>query len=423
MTEFDFFVPDVVKEALGDTELRQLIQAESKIFLDTTFNEPESTVSTANLQALNAYAATNTDSYTLTNDINLGDLSNAAQIIFTGETQKDAIRRGDHKLIDTLKKSQSNDLKPCMDHISKHGENAFVEAINDSDGKHYYICPSDIGYVWVMPQSVEPQKQSAGTSGVLANDVQTKATVSVGSYAKNTNWMGISMKTIYNIPSRGLGQRDWFLRGESGWERAVAAAAADAAAGGLMADAAIATIVGAVGALAAGVLAAIVILYLVDLFHRSYGLTLNIYNWDKSGGWNVNDWFSDNSKINDDANTGGTGQFRAAKLDKVEDSFKGPDGFPIRTTSDLASYGTYTFSNGFYLKYVVHRFKDNEIGLQGNIKNNMESYYKSSWAPPQSFTTESAIEGTGVPIKGITYALSGADERLYTFDVHIGVKQ
>lgn len=319
-------------------------QAESKIFLDTTFNAPESTVSTANLQALNAYVATNTDSYTLANDINLGDLSNAAQIIFTGETQKDAIRRGDHKLIDTLKKSQSNDLKPCMDHISKHGEKAFVEAINDSDGKHYYICPSDTGYVWVMPQSVEPQKQSAGTSGLLANDVQTKATVSVGSYAKNTNWMGISMKTIYNIPSevsasaigffvarvvgKFVAERAAGIIFRIALQRAVAAAAADAAAGGLMADAAIATMVGAVGALAAGVLAAIVILYLVDLFHRSYGLTLNIYNWDRSGGWNVNDWFSDNSKINDDANTGGTGQFRAAKLDKVEGK-SSSDLFPL----------------------------------------------------------------------------------------------
>ncbi|KAI0008851.1 hypothetical protein F4779DRAFT_585533 [Xylariaceae sp. FL0662B] len=211
-----------------------------------------------------------------------------------------------------------------------------------------------------------------------------------------------------------------------------------------MAHAAAANIVGGVVAGLVMIVAALVVMYIIDFIHRSYGLTLNIYNWDVSNGWSVVDWYSDNADINDPNNTGGTGQFKVANLPQVTNSCKGPDGFPIYTVDSIANYGTYTYANdnewleglgvcmkvqnmndpstGFYLKYVVHRFKDNEIGLQGNIKNSMDDYYNGGWAPTDSYTVDSSIDGLGIPIKGITYSLSGEDSHLYSFDIHIGFK-
>jgi hypothetical protein len=74
------------------------------------------------------------------------------------------------------------------------------------------------------------------------------------------------------------------------------------------------------------------------------------------------------------------------------------------------------------LKYVVHSYERNGIGLQRSINDAMKDYYHKGWVPAGSYIVESKIDKTDIPIKGITGALSHEESHLYNFDVYIGVK-
>ncbi|KAM0345677.1 hypothetical protein ACHAPU_006332 [Fusarium lateritium] len=424
---FPFALPDEVREHLGDgSDLFELGSEQSKLFFDAGSSEADRD---PRFEAFSTASVAD------------GPEGVANQYTFVSKHQRDAIVRGDYNLLNTLKNQTNQDLKANINAISKDRERAFLEVINSG------------GFMWVMPISVETKKASEGT-------INTRATVVVGSYSKETKFMGISVQTWTSIPgavanlaisymvsrivAEFVANRVAGMIFGAALKAAVGAAEAGAVAGGFMVRAAAAKIAGAVAGGIVMLVAALVVMYIIDFIHKSYGLTLNIYNWSTSTSWVVNSWYSDNSKINDDNNTGGTGEFKNAKLDKVSDNFKGPDGFPIPTVGNVASFGTYTFANdsqwlqglgvcmrvqnaedpsiGFYLKYVVHRFESNDLGLQGNMNDEMKDYYQKGWAPPGSYVVETKIDKTDVPVKGITNALSGEDSHMYSFDVHIGVK-
>ncbi|KAF5654108.1 pyk10-binding 1 [Fusarium heterosporum] len=274
---FPFALLDEVREHLGDgSDLFELVGEQSKLFFDAGRSEAD------NNPRLEAFSA-------------------AFQ-------QRDAIARGDHNLLNTLKSQTNQDLKANIDAISKSRGKAFLEAINKSDKKHYHICPSNGGYMWVIPLSVQTEKLSD-------NKINTRATVSVGSFSKNTNFMGISTRSWTSIPGTIANGGISFMV-----SRIVAEFFASRVADMIykvsfqVAVAAVAAkIAGLVAASLIMIVAYLVVMFIIDFIHRSYGLTVNIYNYSEPTSWVFNDWYNDNSKIDD---MGGTENF-VVTLDKV----------------------------------------------------------------------------------------------------------
>lgn len=107
---------------------------------------------------------------------------------------------------------------------------------------------------------------------------------------------------------------------EAAMTAAVNAAAVGAVEGGFMIGET-AALVGAyiISGLAAGIagaIIAVIIFYLADFIHRSYGLTVQIYNWDTTVTWNVTNWYADNAVVAQ--GEAGSGPWKAVSLLPVQ---------------------------------------------------------------------------------------------------------
>ena len=74
---------------------------------------------------------------------------------------------------------------------------------------------------------------------------------------------------------------------------------------------------------------------------------------------------------------------------------------------------------GFFVKYGLWRFSNNQIGLQAGLDTDLKTFYDNpnTWVPGQ----RASVQYDGVTLTATTDALGGASDRLYRFDVHIGV--
>ena len=76
---------------------------------------------------------------------------------------------------------------------------------------------------------------------------------------------------------------------------------------------------------------------------------------------------------------------------------------------------------GIAIKYVIHRFSDNDIGIQALTSNpanyDLKGYYNGSWVSSNS--TEASLGG--LRITGHTPYLSGASKQSYEYNVNIGL--
>ncbi|CUA72085.1 hypothetical protein RSOLAG22IIIB_10056 [Rhizoctonia solani] len=77
---------------------------------------------------------------------------------------------------------------------------------------------------------------------------------------------------------------------------------------------------------------------------------------------------------------------------------------------------------GMALKYVVHRFKDNEIGLKGiegdPSKFSIKDFYNGDgWVTAKSIEVQSG----NYKMTGWTPALGGDKEGVYTYEVNLGL--
>ncbi|KAG9091080.1 hypothetical protein FS749_000095 [Ceratobasidium sp. UAMH 11750] len=77
---------------------------------------------------------------------------------------------------------------------------------------------------------------------------------------------------------------------------------------------------------------------------------------------------------------------------------------------------------GLALKYVVHRFSDNEVGLQAITSDpnsfDIGNYYNNlPWTNSQSVSVQSG----NYTMAAYTPELSGANDGVYTYEVNIGL--
>lgn len=78
--------------------------------------------------------------------------------------------------------------------------------------------------------------------------------------------------------------------------------------------------------------------------------------------------------------------------------------------------------SGFYFKYVVRRFTDNQLGLQEDMRGSLDDFYKNSpWAPDGTMKTFGHISKTKIPVMGLTESLRREVADSYVLNIHIGV--
>jgi hypothetical protein len=222
------------------------------------------------------------------------------------------------------------DLQANMTTIqnSNNWDDAYVTVTDQTSGQDYYIIASDNGWMWSYTTQISTTDAGGKT--------QTQCVVQSGTYTKNAQMLGLSHQTLTNVPTEITALaasmivasvafnyiKQYILQGifERALAAALAAAAEDAVAGGFMVDAAAAGIVASIGAgLAAGVIGAIVaviIFYVADFLHRSYGLSIAVYNWDTQSSWNITTWYGDNAVVSQE--TAADGPWRAATLLPVQ---------------------------------------------------------------------------------------------------------
>ena len=250
---------------------------------------------------------------------------------------KAKILQGDFAALAAARKNNQLDLQPNLTSMnqSKDPTSAgFVTVTNQSNGQKYRICASNSGWVWSYTTSMT---QSVADDG----NTTTQCVVQTGSYSKTGQILGLSYQTLTNMPTDltvigasvmvslvvGNMVKQMVLGAiyQAAMTAAVDAAASGAVAGGFMIGET-AALVGAyiISGLAAGVagaIIAVIIFYLADFLHRSYGLTVQIYNWDTTVTWNVTDWYADNAVVAQ--GNAGSGPWKAVSLLPVQSKLSG----------------------------------------------------------------------------------------------------
>lgn len=240
---------------------------------------------------------------------------------------KAEIVNGNYSALVDARNANISDLQPNITTMrnAERSEDAFVTVAN-SDGQKYKICASDSGWIWSYTTQIQHTD----------NGTKTQCVVQTGTYSKNGKILGISYQTLSNIPTDLTAiatamimssitfnfVKQYIMEGifELALNRALSAAAADAVAGGFMISEAAASIVAFVGAgLAAGVIGAviaIIVFFVADVLHRSYGLIISVYNWDVQSAWKVTSWYGDNAVVSQE--TKADGPWRQANLLPVQ---------------------------------------------------------------------------------------------------------
>ena len=229
---------------------------------------------------------------------------------------KQAILNGDTAALLKAKKEHTTQLRANYDAIKKNSTDAFTTVTNPSNGQEYQICASDSGWLWFYTTKVEHV------------DAKARATVCVGSFSKDTKFMGISTHTMHNLPIEGAATIASFVvmryiatfinRRLTGVVVHAALRAAEAAAlegleaGGYMVRSAAIKVIRRLGGALGGAVIGLLVLFLFDVIFKVYGLEVNIYNWSQKEQWDVVECHPDNMVIHDEKNE--EEQFKEAQL-------------------------------------------------------------------------------------------------------------
>ena len=293
---------------------------------------------------------------------------------------KSKIVDGDYAALTQARNQNLNDLQPNMTTIQNASSysDAFVTVTNESNNQDYLMCASDAGWIWTYTTQISYSSNDSSKSNT-GDNTTTQCVIQSGTYSKNGNILGLSYQTLESVPTQITALAASvivasivfnYVKGyiadtvfETALSAALAAAAEEAVVGGFMANAAAASIVATIGAgLAAGVIGAViavVIFYLADVLHRSYGLTLTVFNWDPKFAWDVISWYGDNAVVSQES--AADGPWRAASLRPVQskfssfgnearlktqtDSVPGPFGPVASKNNPVAQYASYAYAN------------------------------------------------------------------------------
>lgn len=246
---------------------------------------------------------------------------------------KKKIVQGDYKALAEARKKNLQDLQPNFTTIqnASNAKHAYATVTNPSNGRKYQICASDSGWVWHYTVDISHTPSAKGN-----DDTVTQCVVQSGTYSKSGQFLGISYQTFTNIPTA---VSDFacsamaaiftfnFLKQylintifETALSSALESAASEVVAAGLMISSAAtsmaAVILAGLAAGIIGVVLAFAFFYLVDFLHRSYGLTVSIYNWDSKSAWDVTSWYGDNAVVSQE--TAADGGWKQASLLPVQ---------------------------------------------------------------------------------------------------------
>ncbi|KAF4604546.1 hypothetical protein EYR40_003320 [Pleurotus pulmonarius] len=373
--------------------------------------------------------------------------------------------------IEQKRAQAQKDLQPIYDNISKNGESAWT--LVEHDSQKYYVSWTASATMWAYVKD-QPQDSSKSLAG--QDPPMTKTSViSVGSYSKTSNLLGISGYIWKNIPITVVASAIaltfvFFMRGlisdgvAWGIEFAATQLAEAAVAAGVeeLAIAIPASVAGAGGLIIAGIIGVALffaVMALASIIFRQYFLTVNIFNFDPSNQWKSLSWYSDNANIsNGEWKAESIPEFTPACksalpvysfLPEQRNNFVGtasgvsPPGFsPVENFENVVTYLSMAFENdstflqglgigilmsrddgteGLGIKYVIHRFSDNDIGIQAITSNpsgyDLRGYYKGGWV--ESHSTQTTLGG--LQITGHTPYRSGAPHQSYEYNVNIGL--
>jgi len=314
------------------------------------------------------------------------------------------------------------------------------------DGKEYYVSSSNTAAVWAYVRD-EPATTRA--------DELKKSIVSIGSYSVNSQMVGISGYIWDNLPIQIAASvvalafvafmKPLISEGVS-WGISYAASRLAQAAGDASLEALAAlipsSVAGAGGLIIGGVIGIALffaVIWLSDIIFRQYFLTVNVFNFDSSSIWKNVTWYADNAEISNDE----WKDVQIAKYVPAGGQLYPPGFSPPTALESVVTYFCIAFNNvstfleglgigmvvgrddnaqGLALKYILHRFGDNEIGLQGIPGNpnsfDLPNYYNSgSWV--QANSTETTVGS--LQVTGYTPYLSGAPDQAYEFNVNVGL--
>lgn len=345
------------------------------------------------------------------------------------------------------KKSQaSDDLTPIYQNIKDKGEDAWVHVRDPDTGEEYYLSWSDTATMWSYVSPAPSINADTGNKDVA---------MSIGSYSKTSNFLGVSGYIWSNIPAwvstLPIGQaiaymlKDLIQEGIT-WGIGFAAdqfasylAAAGAEEAAILVPASVASTGGLVIAGVIGMLVAFGLILLMNFIWKKYWLTIEVYNFDPDHDWISTDHYDDNASISK-----GAWSIKTIPKFAPANSDLNPPGFKPQTALDnVVTYLSLSFENdstflqglgegivmarddyamGVALKYVVHRFKDNEVGLQGIESNpssfDLSDYYNNSdWEDDQMTSTTLGK----LDLTGFTPYLNGAPGDSYKYVVNLGL--
>ncbi|KAH8101383.1 hypothetical protein BXZ70DRAFT_932793 [Cristinia sonorae] len=387
-----------------------------------------------------------------------------SQGVWVPKNIKDAYFAGDYATITAAQKQNDADLAPILHSLRDYDdgdENApppWVEIIDKSTETPYQIIGSDNAWFWVRTL----QASSLITDGPDSS----QPTVEIGSYTKNSNFLGISVSIVTNafigvplgyvsfLVARAVGtvikQRltGVFLRNN------LIQAIENNVAGGVARQRAMRLgyhielkvwqrcVRGITTFLSETIIGFAVFWLLeklIDLIYRYYAISITIHNWDPNHAWKIVEWYSDQAQV------GEGGEWKAYTLPSTGKIFELPDGTKTLITGGcLSKHVVYHFENtvkvltglgvgfkvlsesdpnkGFMFKYVCPRGPKNKLGIRGSLGDgNLKGYYDdNSWADEGTTKEESTVDDLDLPVRITTKSLEGEESHIYTVDVHIG---
>ncbi|KAG9091082.1 hypothetical protein FS749_000097 [Ceratobasidium sp. UAMH 11750] len=345
--------------------------------------------------------------------------------------------------IEQKKKQASADVDPIYQNIEQNGDNAWT--LVEKNGQSYYISWTRNALVWAYAVQ-QPSPADDGTSTLI---------VSIGTYSSAANFLTVCGYVWSYVPTAlfssaiGLGfarlVQPLLQQGVSwGLELAAEKLTQCLASVGLEELSALVapSVVAEGGLIVAGVigmLAFYVTLILFNWLFKQYCTVINVYNFDPNFEWSSITHYDDNAKLLN----GSWEPETISKFGAASGSLLPPGFQPVRPVTGVVTYFTAIFTNvslfleglgegivmarsdnqmGLALKYVVHRFSNNEIGLQAITSDpssfDIGSYYNNSpWTDSQSVSVQSG----NYIMTAYTPELGGAKFDTYTYDVNIGL--
>lgn len=377
-----------------------------------------------------------------------------------------AYQKGDYAAIQRFRDQNGKDMKGIYHNLEKNGDNAWVQTTDPHTQRPLFICitgqPNQPdGWMWVyaledITNSAVHAMSDSGNTGFIN-------TIQIGTLSRNTKMLGVSMtmwdNTILNTTIAGATSAvAWFwghyvsdilkkIPTPAALSNAFARVAARLPSVGVAANRIgtwLAAYPKSIKVFRAGLIGLIITFlfqYLADFVYRTYRISINIYNWS-SRNFVVDSFFGSNEKLSGDDDFL-PGAIPAAS---VAAGIPLPGGMSGVASGTAVSYASYVYENvnkvlegvgvglqvspaeggtdGLRLKYNLRRFKKNQIGIDGSSPTSpsLKDWYNdgSKWASTGSKQVTSKL-ADNTPIMGTTPDLSGRDDQLYEFDVHIGI--